>query len=105
MTNLERLFLGLSLLTLSVLFSCSKGQQTPEPDSGENTVQEVSSEPVAWNKVCPVSGGEVDLELPTVAYQGRVVGFCCPGCDEKFIETPEQFLKKLSQDGSEVLEM
>ena len=42
-----------------------------------------------WNKVCPVKGEEVDTEAPTVEYNGKVIGFCCPGCDSKFQKDPE----------------
>lgn len=54
-----------------------------------------------WNKFCPVRGGEVDPETPTVEYNGKNIGFCCPGCDGKFSKDPEKYLKNLSEDGQE----
>ncbi|MCF8242903.1 MAG: hypothetical protein K9J16_16105 [Melioribacteraceae bacterium] len=52
-----------------------------------------------WNAFCPVRGGEVDPEAPTVEYDGKLIGFCCPGCDGKFSADPEKFMKNLSEDG------
>ena len=52
-----------------------------------------------WNKYCPIRGGEVDVETPTVEYKGKNIGFCCPGCDKKFMENPEKYMKNLSKDG------
>jgi YHS domain-containing protein len=53
----------------------------------------------AWNKVCPVRGGEIDPDVATVEYNGKVYGFCCGGCDSKFKKDPEKYLKNLSKDG------
>ncbi|MBE7476899.1 MAG: YHS domain-containing protein [Ignavibacteriota bacterium] len=56
-----------------------------------------------WNKFCPVKGEEVDADVPTFEYQGKVIGFCCPGCDKKFQKDPETYLKNLNEDGSEFI--
>ncbi len=61
----------------------------------------VSKEP--WNKVCPVKGNEIDKDTPTVEYNGKVYGFCCPGCDSKFKKDPEKYLKNLSEDGKKFI--
>lgn len=52
-----------------------------------------------WNSFCPVRGGEVDPETPTLQYQGKTIGFCCPGCDTKFMKNPEKYMKNISEDG------
>ncbi len=57
----------------------------------------------AWNKVCPVMGEEVDADAPTTVYKGKVIGFCCAGCEKKFAKDPERYMKKLSEDGSKLL--
>jgi len=51
----------------------------------------------------PVKGGEVDSDSPTFEYQGKVYGFCCPGCESKFEKDPETYLKNLNDDGSEFI--
>lgn len=60
---------------------------------------DVSESKEAWNKVCPVMGNPVDPEVPTVEYNGKAYGFCCPGCDDKFRNDPEKYSKNLSEDG------
>ena len=52
-----------------------------------------------YNIFCPVTGNEVDPDSPTVEYKGKIYGFCCPGCDDKFVADPEKYLKNLSEDG------
>jgi hypothetical protein len=34
-----------------------------------------------FNKVCPIMGGPVNPNLIR-AYNGKIIGFCCPGCPE-----------------------
>jgi YHS domain-containing protein len=56
-----------------------------------------------WNKVCPVKGEEIDADAPTVEYNGKMIGFCCPGCDSKFQKDPEKYMKNLNEDGSKFI--
>ncbi|MBK9098068.1 MAG: YHS domain-containing protein [bacterium] len=59
-----------------------------------------SAELEIWNKVCPVMGNKVDVDGPTVEYNGKLYGFCCPGCDAKFEKNPEKYSKNLNEDGT-----
>ena len=90
-------------LILALLFSAAvnlSAQETPKKAEAETeSVQEVK----IWNKYCPIRGGEVDPETPTVEYKGKIIGFCCPGCDDKFEKDPEKYLKNLSEDGQEFI--
>ncbi len=36
------------------------------------------------NDACPIGKEGIDLDTPTSRVMGKVVGFCCPGCDAKF---------------------
>jgi Cu(I)/Ag(I) efflux system membrane fusion protein len=56
-----------------------------------------------FNKVCPVLGEEISAGRPTVLYKGRIYGFCCSGCDKKFVADPEKYVKNLSKDGATYL--
>ena len=56
-----------------------------------------------WNKVCPVKGEEIDADAPTVEHNGKLYGFCCPGCDAKFEKNPEKYSKNLSEDGTKFI--
>lgn len=69
----------------------------------KNMVKEATNKKEIWNSYCPVKGGEVDPEAPTVSYKGKTIGFCCPGCDGKFMEDPEKYMKNLSDDGKKFI--
>jgi YHS domain-containing protein len=49
---------------------------------------------VAINTMCPVSGKPVDAQK-TVLYEGKLVAFCCDDCKAKFQQDPKPFLAKL----------
>ncbi|PKL82790.1 MAG: hypothetical protein CVV24_08335 [Ignavibacteriae bacterium HGW-Ignavibacteriae-3] len=75
-------------------------------ESGKEEKSESGKEQTSlqiWNTVCPVQGAEVDTETPTVEYKGKVIGFCCPGCDAKFKKDPEKYIKNLSDDGTKFI--
>jgi YHS domain-containing protein len=82
--------------------SCCSGMK--ESSTGIN--MEKSSETASlqiWNKVCPIKGEEIDADAPTVEYKGKVIGFCCPGCDAKFQKDPEKYMKNLNEDGTKFI--
>jgi YHS domain-containing protein len=74
----------------------SNSEASMEKNEGTEVVQ-------IWNKVCPVKGEEIDADAPTFEYNGKVIGFCCPGCDTKFQKDPEKYMKNLNEDGSEFI--
>ncbi|MDH3590518.1 MAG: hypothetical protein OER88_01475, partial [Planctomycetota bacterium] len=45
------------------------------------------------NTMCPVMDGDVDGET-YFEWNGLRVGFCCPGCDDRFLSDPEGALDK-----------
>lgn len=101
----KRLIIAFLSIVMMMLLSCSQNDDEMETDTSNAAGNEQAVELVSWNKVCPVRGGEVDPEVTTVTYQGKVYGFCCPGCDDKFSEDPGKYLKNLSEDGTEFLEL
>ena len=48
-------------------------------------------------------GNKVDVDGPTVEYNGKLYGFCCPGCDAKYEKNPEKYSKNLSEDGTKFI--
>ncbi len=50
----------------------------------------------AVNDTCPWSGDPITQESLTV-YKGRVVGFCNPGCRDKFDKATQAFDAALAQ--------
>lgn len=78
---------------VEVVFDDSVGLlDTPGPDADAGA----DGPTVPVNTVCPVSGTAVD-PAHTVAYDGRVIGFCCPNCKAKFEEDAAPYLANLPQ--------
>ena len=68
-------------------------------DHADHT-QEEATEVVAAaieQKTCPIMEGNPIKKEYFVEYKGKKVYFCCPGCDKKFNENPEQYIAKLPQ--------
>ena len=75
--------------------------ETEVADDSNSNVK--ASDLKIWNKVCPVMGNKIDVDGPTVEYNGKLYGFCCPGCDAKFEKNPEKYSKNLSEDGTKFI--
>ena len=71
-------------------------------DQKDETAEKETNKEI-WNKVCPVKGNPVEDDSPTVEYNGKLYGFCCPGCDTKFAKNPEKYSKNLSEDGTKFI--
>ena len=108
------LMISMLLVMALALFGCSKGEQEGQTADAsavncEHTelvhaaVTESGSESDAWNKICPVCGGEVTGDSETVTHDGKVYGFGCPGCPEKFEKNPQDYVKNLNEDGTEYI--
>jgi len=69
----------------------------------ENTKTTAVKKAVAFNKVCPVMGDEVDCKVKTVEYNGKVYRFCCKNCIKKFNKDPEKYSKTLNADGTKTV--
>lgn len=72
-------------------------------NNGTSDSTAVKIELVIWNEVCPVKGNPIEENTPTVEYNGKLYGFCCPGCDTKFAKNPEKYAKNLSEDGTKFI--
>ncbi|MGD2094232.1 MAG: efflux RND transporter periplasmic adaptor subunit, partial [Phycisphaerales bacterium] len=46
--------------------------------------------------LCPVMGGAINKDY-YITYKGKKVYFCCPGCEEIFLKSPEKHMEKLPQ--------
>lgn len=100
---------SLLISTILVLFISLSvfAQDKPKEEQKKNNTQaeviqkEESKKP--WNAVCPVKGNPIEEDTPTVEYNGKVYGFCCPGCDVKFAKNPEKYAKNLSEDGKKFI--
>lgn len=54
--------------------------------------------------VCPILLGPINGKT-FVEYQGMRIGFCCPGCDETFLEDPEKYLAEMRERGEKPLQL
>lgn len=93
----RNMFLRLSLVcvvafAVALLVGCSKAEPTPAP---EDTAAKKAQ------TVCPVMEGEIDKEF-FADHEGKRVYFCCLGCKEKFEKEPEEYIKKLEDQGVEL---
>lgn len=67
-----------------------KGESTytvPAQKAPAVQLTQTSHKPV--NKICPIMGGEVQSDGGSTAWNGKTVGFCCPGCVEEWMELDE----------------
>ena len=54
----------------------------------------ISQLQAAEKAICPVTGEEFEKTetTPSFEYKGETYYFCCPGCKDKFVKNPEEFL-------------
>lgn len=68
--------------------------------NGKLSAEEAKTYAEYNNKVCPVMGHPVDPDV-SIVYQGKRIYFCCPGCDKKFLEDPEKYIRILEKEKEE----
>jgi Cu(I)/Ag(I) efflux system membrane fusion protein len=78
--------------------------QRPGSSGGESSHQKHGSthemnmtEASKPQTLCPVMGGKINRDI-YVDYQGKRIYFCCPGCEETFLEDPEKYLEKMKAE-------
>ena len=69
------------LTLLSILLISVAGCTESEPES---SATDVNLTPV--NQLCPIMGNPVTEDGGTAEYNGKLVGFCCAGCDGPWSE-------------------
>lgn len=95
-----RLFLMVAFMLAAFGYS-DKSYAMGCHSSGDKESYEESSfkEKSAINAICPVMGGEVDKDDPIVLeYEGKRIGFCCPGCTNTFKKEPEKYMQNLEEN-------
>ena len=88
----KRLFSVIACLVLS-------GAMLSAADKSEDGAKKsppAATRPAPVNKICPVDrNNPVDPLVPTVTYNGQVIGFCCEECIGRFNRHPEMFVKDM----------
>lgn len=84
------------LVALVALHGCKKSEpaQTTPAEMVE-AAKAVVAEAIE-QKTCPIMGGPINKDVFT-EYKGKKVYFCCPGCEGKFADNPEEYIAKLPQ--------
>lgn len=69
-----------------------------------NGKTKVPSSDIGKEVICPVTGEKFKITKHTlfVDYQGKRYYFCCPGCDKKFLEDPQKYIKEIPEDSGKV---
>ena len=84
-------------LTAAVLIGCNESLDAsptkPETSASTEAIEEVQFA----NARCPIMGGKPNAGL-TAQYDGKTIGFCCDGCQQKWAalsdeEKAEKFAK------------
>jgi YHS domain-containing protein len=69
------------------------------PEAAFGKIEKKGEVPANVQKTCPVCDGSVDPKTSKFfMYKGRKIYIACPGCDKKFIENPQKYLKKLDKE-------
>lgn len=67
-----------------------------DPNNSESNEANATSAK-AVNKHCPIMGGDVADDGGTAMWENQLIGFCCPGCEEKWEKlSDEEKAKKLA---------
>lgn len=74
-------FVCFSLFVVTTVVGCSQSAST---DTADDISQASTTTTVVMNDYCPIMGGKVTDEGGTVVWNGKTIGFCCDGCDEKW---------------------
>ncbi|MGE5680895.1 MAG: YHS domain-containing protein [Bacillota bacterium] len=102
----------LSFFTLLLFFSLSANAQEKQSSQQKKEVKKetVSADRLKgsqaaqsnkpFNKVCPVSGEELENNDVTYAYNGKTYGLCCKKCLAKFKNDPAKYSVRLNEDGT-----
>ncbi len=102
--KVRKKYLGCMFLSACVLligFVALPGCNAPEPKRGMASFAPMV-EPSAGiarpaeQMTCPVMEGRIDRSI-YVRYKGQRVYFCCAGCEERFLSSPETYVSRLPQ--------
>ena len=98
----------LAIMTSLAMAGCSTGYSSAKEKGAKGDTQESALDSgEVINSICPVMGGRIEKDTPyKVEYDGKVIGFCCAGCVEKFNDDPEKYIEELGLEEiqEEVLE-
>mgnify|MGYP001616868691 CR=1 FL=1 len=88
----------LAMVKFSYAMMCGDNMQlaqTKEASIQDNPTEMKEAVDVG-NKICPVSGEQVDEKMKvTYEYEGKTYNFCCAMCIDEFKKAPEKYIQKV----------
>jgi Cu(I)/Ag(I) efflux system membrane fusion protein len=94
----KTIIVSLVIIAVSIVFliSCAKGSEGNTPSAVRSKIVD---EEIGMEATCPVLGNTFNITATTsvVEYKGKRYYFCCPGCDDKFMESPEKYIGEESK--------
>lgn len=89
--------MGLAVFAASA-FAMSCGADMSH-EGHDKAVQAESTAIDAGNKICPVTGEQIDeANKVTFEHEGKIYNFCCSGCIEPFKKDPNRYIEKVNQE-------
>lgn len=92
---MRRFLIGCMVIGLTgsaLLLAVDAPAKKPETPASQPTTK--PSGPI--NKFCPIERDHpVDDTVPTVTFEGKVIGFCCEDCVPVFKKNPKKYMKDL----------
>jgi YHS domain-containing protein len=83
-------------MACALVYSEPTPTKDQKPAPATRPTSQPTTKPVAINKFCAVDReNPVDDTVPTVTYEGKVIGFCCEDCIPKFKKNPKAYMKDL----------
>lgn len=81
-----------------LLLATDKITYAEETPAVNNVTTEVAKPVDVGNKICPVTGQEIDENTKaTCEYDGKIYNFCCQMCVDKFKGDPQKYIKKIEK--------
>ncbi len=82
-----------------LMFGCQSVGVEKEIDGPAVRIKEGIEKFNIGNKICPVSGEEIDEEnKATYEYNGVIYNFCSPECIEEFKKEPQKYVDKVEKE-------
>src|SRR5207253_2717589 len=93
-----------SLIVCTVLAFGFSASFAADPGKSGGAAKKEDARAKAFNVKCPVEREDVDPEVPTTTYKGKVIGFCCESCIKDFNKDPEKYMKVIAADNKKAEE-
>ena len=94
------LFKTLAIVISFIPFLAAQNNDSQQKELKDKTLEiNVTERNIArpTNKICPVKDSPVKDNVPAIIYNNKIIGFCCKGCDDIFLNNPKLYEDKLKR--------